>query len=451
VASSPIFAGTPALPVMLGSGVLAVQSTPLVTRDGQILGMLSTHYDRRHRPHDRDLRVLDILARQTADLLERKRSQVQLAQSRETFQELVERAPFGIYVVDSNFQIVQMNAGSQQKTFQNVKPIIGRDLGEAMHIIWPTAIADEIVAAFRQTLTTGRPYFSPRFTSQRSDIPSIESYEWELHRIMLPDARYGVICYYFDSTELRNVEAALRSANENLEQFAFSASHDLKEPLRALKVYSELLTRELNGNPRPEIQKYIEYIHGGASRMENLVADLLAYTGATAFEQPAETIDANEVLQNTISDLANTVAEAGARITADPLPSVRVHYTHLQQLLQNLIGNAIKYRSPHRPPEIHLSAGVRDGSWVFTVRDNGIGIDPEYKEKIFGLFKRLHNTNEYSGTGIGLAICKRIIDRYQGQIWVESEPGNGSTFHFTLPVWPAPTPAITTLLHRRDQ
>ena len=128
------------------------------------------------------------------------------------------------------------------------------------------------------------------------------------------------------------------------------------------------------------------------------------------------------------------MAETGARITADPLPSLPVHEIHMQQLFQNLIGNAIKYRSPERPPAVHVVAERQNGHWVFAVADNGIGIEPQYQDKIFGLFKRLHTSDEYSGTGIGLAICRRIVDRYHGRIWVESEPGKGSTFRFTLPV-----------------
>ncbi len=168
--------------------------------------------------------------------------------------------------------------------------------------------------------------------------------------------------------------------------------------------------------------------------METLVRDLLAYTRAGQFEEPAEQADANDALQAALSALSGAMTEARAHVSSDPLPAVQVRATHLQQLFQNLIGNAIKYRSPDRVPEVHVAAKRQKIHWDFTVSDNGIGIEPEYKEKIFGLFKRLHTSDEYSGTGIGLAICQRIIDGYRGRIWVESEPGTGSTFHFTLPI-----------------
>jgi PAS domain S-box-containing protein len=236
-----------------------------------------------------------------------------------------------------------------------------------------------------------------------------------------------------DITERVRVQEEVRRANQYLEQFAFSASHDLQEPLRGIKIYSELLERELGSNLNPEARKYIQHLRSGATRMETLVRDLLAYTDTGKFEEPAAPVDANEALALALSALSSAVTEAGARVTSDGLPTVRIHKTHLQQLFQNLVGNAIKYRGPDRIAEVHISAKRQNGHWVLAVSDNGIGIEPEYKENIFGLFKRLHSSKAYPGTGIGLAICQRIVERYSGRIWVESEPNKGSTFLFTLP------------------
>ena len=214
----------------------------------------------------------------------------------------------------------------------------------------------------------------------------------------------------------------------------FSASHDLQEPLRSIKIYSELLAKRHGDKLDGEALKFMRFLRNGATRMETLVRDLLAYTQLTTSDNAcADVADANEVIKTTMADLSGAIADTNAQITADPLPLLRVSSTHLQQLFQNLIGNAIKYRSLERSPAVHLAAERHDGYWTFTVTDNGIGIEPEYKENIFELFKRLHNNDEYSGTGIGLAICRRIVDRYHGRIWVESKPGQGSTFHFTLP------------------
>jgi PAS domain S-box-containing protein len=237
-----------------------------------------------------------------------------------------------------------------------------------------------------------------------------------------------------DISDRKRIEDDLRRANQELEQFAFSASHDLQEPVRSVKIYSELLAKHFEGRLDTEALEFLGYLRLGATRMETLVRDLLTYMQVTKFESPAEITDANESLKIALANLAGTVLETGAQITADSLPSVRVHGAHLQQLFQNLIGNAIKYRSPQRPPVVHVTAQGYNGHWIFAVTDNGIGIDSEYKERIFGLFKRLHTTDEYSGTGIGLAICQRIVERYRGRIWVESEPGRGSTFRFTLPI-----------------
>jgi PAS domain S-box-containing protein len=236
-----------------------------------------------------------------------------------------------------------------------------------------------------------------------------------------------------DITERVRVQEEVRRANQDLEQFAFSATHDLQEPLRNVKIYSELLAKRHADAVDEEARKFITFVHNGATRMEMLVRDLLAYTQVAKLEPPGETADGNQALNGALANLAAAISESNAKITADPMPSLPVHEMHLQQVFQNLIGNALKCRNAERQPIVHVAVERQAGYWIFAVSDNGIGIDPQYKENIFGLFKRLHNSDEYSGTGIGLAICRRIVDRYQGRIWVESEPGRGSTFRFKLP------------------
>ena len=237
-----------------------------------------------------------------------------------------------------------------------------------------------------------------------------------------------------DIDEQKRVEDQLRRANQDLEQFAFSASHDLQEPLRTVKIYSELLVKRHADKLDGEALQFMKFLRNGATRMEALVRDLLTYTQAARFDEPTKITDANEALKTALANLSGAIVESGAEVTTGPLPPVLVNATHLLQLFQNLIGNAIKYRSPERMPAVHIEAERQSGYWVFSIVDNGIGIDPEYKENIFGLFKRLHSNDEYSGTGIGLAICQRIVDRYHGRIWVESEPGRGSTFRFSVPI-----------------
>jgi hypothetical protein len=232
--------------------------------------------------------------------------------------------------------------------------------------------------------------------------------------------------------ELLRSNEALRRSNDDLNQFAYAASHDLQEPLRMVALYSQMLERKYAGKLDSNADQYISYIVGGARRMEMLLKDLLMYSQTTAAaEGPAETVAFLDVIRRVLLNLQASVEQSGAMITWDPLPTLHAHEIRLVQLLQNLVGNAIKYRGID-PPRIHISAEWQDREWVLGVRDNGIGIAPEYGQQIFKIFKRLHG-QEFPGTGIGLAICQRIVETYGGRIWVESEDGKGSCFYFTLP------------------
>jgi len=237
--------------------------------------------------------------------------------------------------------------------------------------------------------------------------------------------------------QLRTRQESLQHAISELEQFAYSASHDLREPLRNLSIFSELLMKQYSAALDDAGKQYCQFVLNGARRMETLVDDLLAYTrlsenGDNGDNDESAATDAGKCIEMVLNSLAPAIRESGADIQVEKLPVVGMRSTHLYQVFQNLLHNAIKYRG-QSPPCIRVSA-VRDQGfgWQFAVKDNGIGIRTEYKERIFGLFKRLHNTTEYSGSGIGLAICQRIVQRSGGRIWVESEPGRGSTFFFTV-------------------
>jgi len=237
----------------------------------------------------------------------------------------------------------------------------------------------------------------------------------------------------FDITERKQMESQLRRANADLEQFAYSAAHDLQEPLRSLMIYSELLTQRYGKSFDEDARQCVQFVHSGAQRMRTLLRDLLSYTQLMKFDPPAEPCDANQALRTALANLSGAIAESGAQIEAKPLPTVTVHPAHLQQLFQNLIGNAIKYRSNDKEPRVAIEAERDKGNWIFSVADNGIGIEPQYQERIFLVSTRLHTDEKYPGSGIGLAICHRIVEKYRGSIWVDSEPGTGSTFRFTLP------------------
>jgi light-regulated signal transduction histidine kinase (bacteriophytochrome) len=227
---------------------------------------------------------------------------------------------------------------------------------------------------------------------------------------------------------------ALRRANADLEQFAYAASHDLQEPLRMIALYSQLLERRHYDSLGPDGKQLLETITEGARRMNNLVRDLLSYTKvANLSDTRPPPVCPNEVLREVEQGLLDRISSLDAIVTADDLAPVSVHRAHLTQLFQNLLSNSLKYHSPERRPCIHISSGPTAGDMLeLRIEDNGIGIDPAYHERIFGVFKRLHST-AVPGTGIGLAICKKIVEFYGGRIWVESLAGTGSTFHFTLP------------------
>lgn len=232
--------------------------------------------------------------------------------------------------------------------------------------------------------------------------------------------------------KIRQHAKALEARNEELEQFAYVASHDLQEPLRIVISYVQLLARQYEGKLDEDADIFIHYTIDAAMRMRNLISDLLSYSRLDSRGKSFTDTDLNKVLEDVLLDLSLTIEENEAVITYDPFPIVEADAIQMSQVLLNLISNALKFRTEN-PPHIHLGVSRQPDHWLFSVQDNGIGIEPQYTERIFAIFQRLHTMEEYPGTGIGLAICKKIIERHHGQIWVESALGQGTTFFFTLP------------------
>lgn len=234
--------------------------------------------------------------------------------------------------------------------------------------------------------------------------------------------------------ELHTSNQALQRSNAELEEFAYIASHDLQTPLRNIASFSQLLERRYKPQLGDEGREFIDFIVTNATRMSGLIQDLLAYARVSRPEQAPQPVSTAAVLDQVLADLAKPIQASAAKINIGPLPTLTVSEHQLASLLMNLIENAIKYRAPDRPPEIAIAAITdQPGLWHFTVTDNGIGIAAEHWEQIFAIFQRLHNVEAYPGTGIGLALCRRIVHRWGGRIWVQSVPGQGSTFHFTAP------------------
>jgi len=233
--------------------------------------------------------------------------------------------------------------------------------------------------------------------------------------------------------ESRQLVADLDRSNKELEQFAYVASHDLQEPLRMVSSYTQLLARRYKGRLDADADDFIAYAVDGAYRMQRLINDLLAYSRVGTRGKEFEPTDCSAFFAQALANLKVTIEESGAVVDRGPLPTVMADKLQIGQLLQNLIGNAIKYHGDE-PPRVHVSAEQKGNEWVFSVRDNGIGIDPQFADRIFVIFQRLHNREKYPGTGIGLAICKKIVERHGGRIWLESQVGSGATFYFTIPM-----------------
>ncbi len=237
-----------------------------------------------------------------------------------------------------------------------------------------------------------------------------------------------------DISDLKKAQKELMESNEELQRFAYVASHDLQEPLRMVGSYLQLLERRYGDRLDGDAREFMDYAIDGAERMKVLINDLLDYSRVESRGKPFELTDMNGILRRILRNLNPIIEESGAQITIEELPEIKADEEQVVQLFQNLIGNAIKFHKKNEKPVIQISVQKKDAKfWEFSISDDGIGIAPEYFERIFVIFQRLHTKEEYPGTGIGLAICKRIVERHGGKIWLDSKPGEGTTFYFTFP------------------
>ena len=360
-----------------------------------------------------------------------------LWRSEERFRLLVESVrDYAIFMLDEKGIVESWNAGAERIKGYKAREIIGRSF-EAFY-------TEEERRAGKPARNLAKAAAEGRYEEEDWRVRKDGSRFWALvvlTALREPSGRLiGFAKVTRDLTERRRAEESLRAAledlrrsNKELDEYAAFASHDLQEPLRKLSAYSDLLLRRYAGKLDDRAQTYLRYLTDSAARLQQLVRDLLDYSriGRTA-QRPAEPVDLKAVARAVLGDLEVQIKGAGARVEVGSLPRVKGDRALLSQVLQNLVSNAVKYRSG-KPPRIKLSSKRRGGAWVVTVADNGIGIEPEYRERIFEPFRRLHGKDAYPGTGIGLAICKKIVELCGGRIWVESAPGKGSAFSFTLP------------------
>jgi len=292
--------------------------------------------------------------------------------------------------------------------------------------MWECEIGDTIPDEWKNLI-------SESVASISGQMRDVQCNEITYSLMVVPVAGTGYANLYGrDITERKRIEDELKRSNTELEQFAYVASHDLQEPLRAIAGMVQLLQKHYHGKLDEQADEYIEFTVEAADRMRKLINDLLTYSRVDRFGNHFVETDIEKVLETALTNLRVAVEESQATVTHDPLPALMIDATQITQIFQNLLGNAIKFRG-ERPLQIHIGAQEVDNTWRFEVRDNGIGIEPQYFERIFGVFQRLHTRHEYLGTGIGLSLCKKIVERHGGSIWVESEIGQGASFCFTLP------------------
>ncbi len=346
-----------------------------------------------------------------------------------TFRGLLEAAPDGILLVDRSGVIAFANAACASILGYTTAELIG----QLIEIVVPAyirpnhaALRDNYFAApHTRPMGIGLDLVAARRdgTSVPVEI-SLSPFTFEGHD--------GAVAIVRDVTDQRRLSRELKRSNEELEQFAYVASHDLQEPLRMVSGYTQLLKRRYVDKLDTDANEYIEFAVDGVKRMQSLISDLLAFSRLSTHGKNFSTVDLQDVFEHACANLQASIAETRAQVVIEALPKASGDRTQLIQLAQNLIGNALKFHKPGVAPVIKVTAADEDKLWRLDVADNGIGIEPQYRDKIFVIFQRLHTRDKYAGTGIGLAVCKKIVERHHGRIWIDSELEVGTTFHFTL-------------------
>ncbi|MGZ4921253.1 MAG: PAS domain S-box protein [Halobacteriota archaeon] len=372
------------------------------------------------------------------DITERKRAEEKVRAASLYARSLLEAGLDPLVTINARGEITDVNTATENVTGYSREELIGSDFSD--YFTEP----DKARKGYEETFLKGFVKDYPLSICHKSGRVTDVLYNATVYRNVAGDVQ-GVFAAARDITERKRAEEALQKSHSDLEertaelarsnadlnQFAYVASHDLQEPLRAVVSYLQLLEKRYAGQLDERADKYITHAVEGGQRMQALVNDLLAYSRVETRGKALQSVNLENALDGALRNLSVAIEESGAVITHDPMPELKADRAQLTQVFQNLIGNAIKFRSD-APPEVHVGAQMLDDEWRFSVTDNGIGIDMRYADRIFTIFQRLHSRRAYSGTGIGLAICKRIIERHGGRIWVESDVGNGSSFYFTL-------------------
>jgi PAS domain S-box-containing protein len=437
----------------VGSFTIVVNYVPLFDEQGeisQILGITQDITDRKRaefalqqlnqelekRVQQRTTDLEQTNARLQAEIRVREQAEADLWESQQQLQAILDNSPAVMFVLDEQNRYLLSNRSYENLLSTTHEQLIGKSLYE----VWGAEFAEAYATLNKQVL-------DQCLSIETEEIAPLDDgiHTYLVNKFPLLDANgvpYAVCGIATDITERKQTEQKLeqlttdlKRSNRELEQFAYVASHDLQEPLRAITGFTQLLRQDYQNQLDESAQEYMSYIVDGAARMQQLIQDLLSYCRLGTEHQGFLPIDCNAVVRQSIANLEIAIAESHATVTHKSLPTINADRTQLIQLFQNLISNAVKFRR-NESPQVRIQAQLRNQEWLFCVRDNGIGIDSKYLTRIFEVFKRLHSRTAFSGTGIGLAICKKIVEGHGGTIWAESQPGLGTAFYFTIPLTP---------------
>ncbi|MDA1052877.1 MAG: ATP-binding protein [Planctomycetota bacterium] len=342
-----------------------------------------------------------------------EQTSLELAASEARFHSLGTNSPDGVVVVDAAGLIRYVNPVTESLFGRAKTELVGQSFG------FPV-LADE---TFEVDIL--RPGLPPTAAEMR-----VVETKWEGEPVLLASLR-DITDRKRAERELERYAAELGRSNEELQQFSYVVSHDLKSPLRTVAGFCKILQEDCEGQLGEQADEHLQHILQGVGRMQRIIDDLLEYSRVRKGDKPAKPVDLAQIFDQAVSNLQADIQEGEAVVTCDKLPTLTANRSQMLRLFQNLMGNAVKFRG-QQPPEVHVSAKQERDGWLFSVRDNGIGLDGNQLERIFEVFTRLHPAHEYCGTGIGLSICKKIVELHGGRIWVESEPGKGSVFYFTI-------------------
>ncbi len=365
------------------------------------------------------------------DITEQKLAEEALIEKEKNMKAILNASLDEAFLIDIDGNVLAVNDIAARRLGRRPEEIIGKN----MYSFYQPQVARERRERVSEVISTRKPI---RYEEERNDL------YFDHIKYPIVDSSGNVIrlaVFSRDVTSLKQAEKELKQkmidlerSNSDLERFAYVASHDLQEPLRMVASYVKLLDRRYKDKLDQDAQDYIGFAAEGATRMQQMINDLLAYSRVGTKGKPLEPTDLEAVLSRAMRNLDVAIKENDAIVTHASLPTVLADDVQMIQLFQNLIGNALKFKSD-KQPRVHVSAELKGNEWQISVHDNGIGIAPQYFERIFIIFQRLHTRTDYPGSGIGLAICKKIIERHGGRIWVESTPGEGSTFYFTIPIY----------------